>query len=81
MKLDDTRITVFKEDFNPQRDAAKKNGKDIPGKVLYKKDGKYAIHYKVLEKIKGRGAKFTAERYDEKRALAERKARLSKVKA
>lgn len=79
MKFDDTRITTFKEDYNPQRDALKKAGKDGEGKVLYKKGHKYAIHYKVLERIKKRGAKFDAEKLDVKKAVEERKAKLKKA--
>ncbi len=81
-KLIDTRITVFKEDYNPQRDALKKAGKpsgEETGKVLYRKGVKYAIHYKVLEKLIKRGAKFTAEKYDLQAALSERKAKLKKA--
>ena len=80
MKYDDTRITVFKEDYNPQR-KLDKDGKVLSeGKVLYRKGGKYAIHYKVLEKIKTRGAKFESEKLDYKKAIEEKKAKMERLR-
>jgi hypothetical protein len=72
-KLDDTRIVTFKEDYNPQR--REEGGKvAVAGKVLYKKGQTYAIHYKLVEKIKKRGAKFDAEKLDVQKAIEKRKA-------
>ena len=80
MKYDDTRITVFKEDYNPQR-KVDTSGKVLnEGKVLYSKGQKYAIHYKVLESIKKRGAKFEAEKLDYKKAIDEKKAKMAQMK-
>lgn len=80
MKYRDTRIATFKEDYNPQRRTDDKGKVTSEGKVLYKKGQKYAIHHKTLDKIKGRGAKFDAEKLDVEKVHADMKAKLQKQK-
>lgn len=66
-KYDDTRVVVFKEDYNP-------SGKQ----VIYKKGGRYFIHHQLVAEIEMRGAKMNVSRYDYK--TAEDKAREQFIK-
>lgn len=69
-KYEDTRIVTFKEDYGV--DKVDKDGKPVmingaPAQVTYyKKGSKHAIHYKVVDKLKARGAKMDFEHFDRK---------------
>lgn len=84
-KYDNTRIVVFKEDYNPAKQTAQKaiaagqKVKNPDGRVLYKKGERAAIHHEVLDKIKDKGAKFEVVDFDFKGAEA--KAREERKKA
>ena len=72
-KYEDVRIVTFKEDYSvPKVD---KNGEPIKDQVIvyYKKGSKHAIHYKVVDKLKQRGAKMEIEKFDRQGYVAREK--------
>ena len=62
-RLDNTRVVTFKEDYFIK-------GRPTP---LYSKGKEYAIHHKIVEKLKAGGAKLDAKNFDEKGAVAKAK--------
>lgn len=65
-RLDNTRVVIFKEDFFIK-------GRPTP---LYSKGKEYAIHHKIVEKLKAQGGKLDARNFDEKGAVAKAKAQI-----
>lgn len=77
-KFEDVRIVTFKEDYSvPKVD---KNGDPVKDQVInyYKKGSKHAIHYKVVEKLKSKGAKMEVEEFDRKSYIKREKEKLLK---
>ncbi len=85
-KFEDVRIVTFKEDYGvPMTD---KDGKVVmqDGKPLmhiyYKKStGKndcHAMHFKLVEKLKDKGAKIEVEKFDRKGFVSREKEKLIK---
>lgn len=83
-KYEDTRIVTFKEDYGIDKldkdgNVVMLNGK--PDKVIYYKkstgpNDKHAIHFKVVDKLKEKGAKIEVELFDRKGYLKREKEKL-----
>jgi len=70
-RLDNTRVVNFKEDYFIK-------GRPTP---LYSKGQEYAIHHKLVEKLKSAGAKFESKNFDEKGAVAKLKKQFEEANA
>lgn len=77
-KYEDTRIVTFKEDYSHTKKG--KDGKPMIGpdgkvmmRVFYKKDSTHAIHRKLVDKLRGQGAKMDVKELDIKKVYTERK--------
>ena len=71
-KFEDTRIVTFKEDYAVPR--VDKNGDPTDQKIVYyKKGSRHAIHFKVVDKLKSKGAKMDIELFDRKGFLEKEK--------
>lgn len=79
-KLDDTRIVVFKEDYKIKTRRTDEKGQPLL-RSTYKKGERHAIHYKMADKLKERGARFEIETVNFQKLKAERKEKLELAKA
>lgn len=75
-KYENTRVVKVLEDFNP----SKNEKENKPGRVLYKKGSEHAISYKLLEKLKAKGLKFTIKDVDFKKIEEQARLRLRAAK-
>lgn len=79
-KYEDTRIVTFKEDYSVPKVDKKGTPVVIDGvqqrQVYYKKGSTHAIHYKVVEKLKSKGAKMEIEYFDRKAYVKREKDKL-----
>lgn len=73
-KYEDTRIVTFKEDYSVTNTETKEV------RVYYKKGSKHAIHWKVVEKLKEKGAKMDVTKFDRKAYVEREKEKVQKKK-
>lgn len=76
-KYENTRVIKVNEDFNP----SKNEKENKQGRVLYKKGSEHAVHYKLLEKLKAKGLKFTIKEVDFKKIEEQARLKLRQFRA
>lgn len=75
-KFKNTRVVTFTEDYfsGPQKQLIKDGVHPSP---IYKKGSTHAIHFKTVERLKDKGAKFSVKEFDHQAYVSRSKKQLA----